>query len=282
MTELRWHCSKEREVPCRNATLHVGKELQMKRTKWIALVAAVAATIAVWQIMRNQMRQQEAELDYREVIVAAEEIRRGEVIQRGKLGVRKVPRQYTPVTAVERAGDVLGKVAQSAIAPGEMITPERLSNPESGQAGLAYKIPDENRAITLTVGVESGVAGMILPGNRVDILVSLPDTTDSVPAEAEQVQEVVNAASTIYLLEDVYVLACGRSMSADEAERIASESGQYIESVTLSVTPEEARQVELYTYTASQNSGNVRLVLRPAVQEDAETGNLENDVEEQS
>lgn len=254
----------------------------MKRTKWIALIAAIAATIAVWQIMRTQMQQKEAELDYREVIVAAEEIQRGEVIQRGKLGLRKVPRQYTPATAVERAGDVLGKVAQSAIAPGEMITPERLSNPESGQAGLAYKIPDENRAITLTVGVESGVAGMILPGNRVDILVSLPDTTGSVPDGAG----VVNYASTIYLLEDVYVLACGRSMSADEAERIASESGQYIESVTLSVTPEEARQVELYTYTASQNSGNVRLVLRPAVQEDekpdAEAGNLENDVEEQS
>lgn len=263
----------------------------MKRTKWIALVAAIAATVAVWQIMSNQMRKQEAEMDYRDVVVAESGIRRGEVIQRGKLGIRKVPRQYTPASALEQAGDAVGKVAQSAVAPGEVITTERLSNPESGQAGLAYKIPDENRAITLTVGVESGVAGMILPGNRVDILVSLPnDAAHETGQPAAEISpdggmEAVNNTSTIYLLENVHVLACGRSMSADEAARTAAETGQNVESVTLSMTPEEARQVELFTYTAKQYNGNVRLVLRPEAQEDGapeqESGTHENDIEEQ-
>ena len=258
-------------------------------------MAAAAATFAVWQVMSNQMRQQEAEMDYREVVVAEETIRKGEVIQRGKLGTRKVPRQYTPPTAFERTGDALGKVAQSAIAQGEVITPERLSNPESGQAGLSYKIPPENRAITLTVGVESGVAGMILPGNRVDILVSLPKPvmerlepleSENPPEEAQgQPQGAEDSVSTIYLLEDVYVLACGRSMSPEEADRAVSEAGQIMDSVTLSVTPEEARQVELFTYTAKQNNGNIRFVLRPAEQKEAsdtETGDPENDIEEQS
>lgn len=266
----------------------------MKRTKWIALVAALAATIAVWQIMSNQMRRQEAEMDFREVIVAEGDIQKGEVIQRGKLGVRKVPRQYTPLTALESTGDALGKVAQSPIGQGEVLTPGRLSNPESGQAGLAYKIPDGNKAITLTVGVESGVAGMILPGNKVDIMITLPAAAGVAGAvdpglSPEGVQGTIPAAgdaSTIYLLEDVYVLACGRFMSPDEAIRAVSESGQPMDSLTLSLTQEEARQVELFTFIAKQKGGNIRFVLRSAEQEagtpDTEPGGSENDVEEQN
>lgn len=247
----------------------------MKRTKWIALLAALIATYAVWQILSSQVRKQEAELDYRQVVVAGVNIKKGALVQRGQLELRKIPRQYTPADALEDIGEAVGKVAQGGIAPGEILTSARLSNPESGQAGLAYKIPKDRRALTLTVGIEAGVAGMIIPGNEVDILISIigdaPGAPQSpVPADGMEGAEVIAAQggdtgfTTFYLLEKVSVLACSQSLSQEAMEQPAAE---IYDSVTLSVTREEAWQIEHFSYMARQMGGNIRLTLRPSEQE---------------
>lgn len=254
----------------------------MKRTKWIALLAALIASYAVWQILSSQVKKQEAELDYRQVVVAGTEIKKGAVVQRGQLEVKKIPRQYTPKDALEEGGAAVGKVAQSGIVPGEILTPARLSDPEDGQAGLAYKIPEDHRALTLTVGIEAGVAGMILPGDNVDILISMPADMENVPlpaapeegaegAEAPQIlaegQTGDTNFDTFYLLEKVPVLACSRSLSPEAAEQTTAERGEIYDSVTLSLTRGEAMDVEHYTYAARQYGGNIRLTLRPSEQE---------------
>lgn len=272
----------------------------MKRTKWIALLAAFVATFAVWQILSGLNMQKEAEMDYREVVVAGAEIAKGDVIPQGKVEIKKVPRQYTPENALEEGKDAVGMVALSDIAAGEIVTPKRLTSPDSGMAGLSYKIPEGLRAVTLTSSVESGVAGLILPGNEVDILITLsrqPGETGTAmegAAETEPMPEPTsngNSYSSFYLLEKVQVLACGTKMSADEVEKAAQETGQMYDSVTLAVTPEDAKQLELYTHMAKQAGGNIRMTLRPsegeAGQEKAGEGNTEeggpeeNDTEEQ-
>ena len=56
----------------------------MKHRKLIAFLAAIIATFAIWQILNTQNKNKEAQMDYREVIVAAGEIKKGEVIPRKK------------------------------------------------------------------------------------------------------------------------------------------------------------------------------------------------------
>ena len=72
----------------------------MKHRKLIAFLAAIIATFAIWQILNTQNKNKEAQMDYREVIVAAGEIKKGEVIPRSKLTLKKIPRQYTPEDAL--------------------------------------------------------------------------------------------------------------------------------------------------------------------------------------
>ena len=54
----------------------------MKHRKLIAFLAAIIATFAIWQILNTQNKNKEAQMDYREVIVAAGEIKKGEVIKK--------------------------------------------------------------------------------------------------------------------------------------------------------------------------------------------------------
>ena len=143
----------------------------MKHRKLIAFLAAIIATFAIWQILNTQNKNKEAQMDYREVIVAAGEIKKGEVIPRSKLTLKKIPRQYTPEDALEDGNSAIGKMAQSGILPGEILTTARLMDTENGQAGLA--IPEGSRAITLNVDTETGVSGMVMPGDEVDLIVSL-------------------------------------------------------------------------------------------------------------
>lgn len=255
--------------------------MTMKYRKLIAFLAAVVATFAIWQILNTQNKKREAELDYREVIVAVGEVKMGEVIQRSKLTLKKIPRQYTPEDALEEGKDAIGKVAQSGILPGEILTAARLVDAENGQAGLAYKIPEDSRAITLNVNTESGVSGMVMPGDEVDLMISLTGIAgmETVPpdgglppegtlpgAEAQGENQMMGDAvvNTYYLLEKVEVLACGSALSKETAGQIEEETGKMYDSVTLSVSREEALLVEFYTYLAKNNNGNIRMTLRPA------------------
>ena len=217
----------------------------MKRTKMISLLAAVVATIAVWYVLNGRKAEQFSLETARAVVTARVGIAEGTVIEEGMLEIRQIPNAYVSGAAFESAKDVAGTVARGDIAPGEQITRGRLSSSEADEVGLAYRIQNGKRALTLEVGVEAGVAGMIVPGNKVDILVtSLNETGDMM---------------TGYLLEQVEVLAVDSLMGRWEGT-----GGTMYGSITLSVTPEEALQAESSIFKArNRDDGNVRVTLRP-------------------
>ena len=95
------------------------------------------------------------------------------------------------------------------------------------------------------MGVEAGIANMIVPGNKVDILETNLNATGGL--------------TTGYLLQGVEVLAVDSHL-----RRWDGAGADAYGSVTLSVTPEEALIVEMDSFTArTVNGGNIRLLLRP-------------------
>ena len=60
------------------------------------------------------------------------------------------------------------------------------------------------------------------------------------------------------------MLACGSELCREAAGQIESETGKMYDSVTLSVTREEALQIEFYTYLSKNYNGNIRMTLHPA------------------
>lgn len=88
----------------------------MKKTKLIALLAAVIATIAIWSVLNRRTTPQFDEADYLPVVTARINISEGTVIEAGMLEVRQVLSTYVPGSAYTQTDDVIGNVARDEIA----------------------------------------------------------------------------------------------------------------------------------------------------------------------
>src|ERR1019366_5021886 len=105
--------------------------------------------------------------------------------------------------------------------------------------GVAPMIPPGMRALAVRVNDVAGVAGFVLPGARVDVLVTgrPPGADDTV---------------TTPVLEDVAVLSAGQTVEADSHSQSMS-----VAVVTLLVTPAQA-----VSLTLAASEGKIQLVLR--------------------
>ena len=109
------------------------------------------------------------------------------------------------------------------------------------------------RAITIEVDEINSMAQMVKPGNRVDLMLLVPDRSD--PDGGFEVMMV---------LQNVKVLATGQSVAPkeytdSEGKKQQSPGGkdQNYNNFTFEVTPQEAATIAL-----AQNSGKIRAVLR--------------------
>ena len=82
-----------------------------------------------------------------------------------------MPEGAAPAGVSVNFDDVDGRVATVPIARGEMLIAERFAAHDSGST-LAALVGSNMRAVTVRVNDVIGVAGFLLPGNRVDVLSS--------------------------------------------------------------------------------------------------------------
>jgi pilus assembly protein CpaB len=108
------------------------------------------------------------------VVVAAGDIPFAAKIELKHVKLIDWPSQSMPAGAVSDPKQVEGKVAQRSFVRDEPVTRERLRDYLGGST-LSAMIKPGMRAISLRVDDVAGVAGFILPGNKVDILGTLPD-----------------------------------------------------------------------------------------------------------
>ena len=133
---------------------------------------------------------------------------------------------------------VIGRIVLYPLAAGEPILERQLANPGSS-AGLSTKIPDGMRAISLRSDEVVGVAGFLLPGTHVDVLVTVHP-----PGGADPVTNTV--------LQDVEILTTGQKIEPDPEGKPTTATV-----VTLLVKPEDAQKVDL-----ASTQGIVHFVLR--------------------
>ena len=153
--------------------------------------------------------------------------------------VESVPKNaYTDVVTGVGETPEDPKIVLQTIQEGEVVLPYKLSGP-GGRGGLAPHIPDNMRAITISVNEIRGVAGFVLPGNHVDLLL-----TSSLGQRDKRL-------ATRVLLQDVVVLGVAQEISQKKNEP------KVVKSVTLLVTPKQAQML-----TLAQSLGGLTLVLR--------------------
>ena len=199
---------------------------------WATIVAGVFYRLASGAGSRTRAESQ------KQIVVAARPLPAGATIDRDSLKLRTVPDSMVPAGAFTKVDDVLDRPVVSPIQPDEPVVEARIAAKGSGM-GLAPLIPTGMRAISVRVNDVVGVAGFILPGMRVDVLV-----TARPPGRQDTVTRTV--------LQNIVVLSAGQTTQTDgKSQSIIAPV------VTLLVSPQEAESV-----TLSNTEGHIQLVLR--------------------
>lgn len=139
---------------------------------------------------------------------------------------------------------LIGTVVRFAVTAGEPVTQGTLVSPQD-RGFLAAALTPGMRAITVPVSQNSGVAGFIFPGDRVDMMLTQGVSGETV---AMQVSETI--------LRNLRVLATDQATSQEVVEGRAIP--RVSTNVTLEVTPRIAEKI-----TVAQTLGSISFSLRP-------------------
>jgi len=180
-----------------------------------------------------------AEPDYIEVLVAAERLLPGSFVKPSSLRWQTWPDVEVPAGYQVRGqsddADFTGSVVRQVLTPGDPLLPEHVIRP--GDRGfLAAVLDPDMRAVSVPVDAASSNAGLILPGDRVDLILtqSMPGTGDG--GHTRRVSETI--------LQNLRVIAMGRRLHQDPDEIVGNDVAR---TATLEVTPEGAEVVALVT-----------------------------------
>lgn len=172
------------------------------------------------------------------LVVAAQPLPPGASIAAAAVKIVRVPEKLFPHGGFSKVEEVVGRPVVSSIQADEPVVEARIA-PRGSGFGVAPMIPSGMRAMAVRVNDVAGVAGFVLPGARVDVLV-----TGRPPGSEDTV--------TTPVLEDVAVLSAGQAVEADSQSRSMS-----VPVVTLLVTPAQAVSLTLAAF-----EGKIQLVLR--------------------
>jgi pilus assembly protein CpaB len=212
---------------------------------WIPLALAIvlgliAAKVARDTLARNRSVGQTPTKTVT-VVVTKTAVPPGQELTAELLAMGPISAAAPPAGAFTDPAAVVGRVSAVGMFPGQPVMDSLLAAKGSG-SGLQALVPKGMRAITVEVNETSGVAGMIIPGCRVDVVCTL--------ARARRADTV---ACTV--VQDVLVQAVGQRLTAtrnpDEKEPAP------VRTITLIASPREAEAIEL-----ASSTGRTRLVLR--------------------
>jgi pilus assembly protein CpaB len=214
-----------------------------RRLLTILLVALVVASLCTWLVIRLVGVRLAASkpMATTQVVAAAKDIPLGAVITKADLTTITIGGS-APKGTILKMDDAVGRGVSSEIYQGEPVLESRLAGIGSG-GGLAPTIPQGMRACAVRVDEVVGVAGFVIPGSRVDVLVSGNPPGPGGNTEGVQTQT---------LLQNIQVLSAGTDIAKD-----AEGKPQQVQVVNLLVTPEQAETLSL-----ASNSLKIQLVLR--------------------
>jgi pilus assembly protein CpaB len=205
----------------------------------VSLVFALVVSAVFYQMTARSAAPKKVEsTEQKDLVVTTRPLGVGVMIKPADVKVVKIAGEAFPKGGFSKVEDVLDRPVVSNMLLEEPVLDGRLAVKGSG-LGLAPTIPVGMRAVTVRMNDVANVAGFVLPGMRVDVLVTgHPPSGDS--------------DMTTTVLQNMLVLSAGTTIQPDAR-------GQAIQapSVTLLANPADA---ELLTLAGS--NGRIQLVLR--------------------
>jgi pilus assembly protein CpaB len=213
----------------------------MNRTRllFIGIIAlALGGLLSSIVYKTLQARTGHAQAPGVDVVVAANDLNVGSKIEDRDLKIVRLPAESLPEGVFHSKTRVVGRGVVLPVSKAEFILPNKVAGENAG-SGMPALIPPGMRAVSVRVNEVVAVAGFVVPGTRVDVLL-----TGNPGGNAE------NQTTTV--LENIAVVAAGQKL-----ERNAAGEPQSVPVITLLVSPEDAQKLTL----ASQE-GRIQLTLR--------------------
>ena len=182
------------------------------------------------------------------VVVAARPIAIGTELTAQDVKVLAWPGGSPIAGAIGDPKAVINRGLLTAVLENEPITANKVAAANEG-AGLSPVIPRGMRALAVRVNDVIGVAGFVVPGSRVDLVVTMRQTKGSITRTAAS---------------NVQVLTAGTRQ--DQGKPDDGKKPNQSTVVTLMVTPEDAERIAL-----AQSEGDIMLVLRNPLDTDVTT-----------
>lgn len=245
---------------------------------WISLAAALLAvglSMAWFSKKEKSLMESATPID---ALVALKDIPQDARLDDTLIEVVKIPKRYVQPGAVSTKEDAFDRVLSVPVLAGTQILESMFKPADVGS--LAKKAPAGFRAVSVSANEVSAVAGLIQPGDYVDVLLTVE--TGGVDAQGRERQE---DAMTKTILQNALVLANNQTSSKQEFERHLSggkiagpgttfakadvesaDKGKQIRTLTLALKPEDAQKVVL-----AQEIGSVSIALRSAMGQEKDT-----------
>ncbi len=209
----------------------------------VLIVALLAVSVFGWSIMKQGKRQVAVVPPATEqILVASDQLHAGALLQPGDIAGAAILLTAAPTGAnldsPANRSALVGSMIRLPITQGAPIMSNAVIHP--GDHGfLAAVLAPGMRAITVGVDAISGAAGLIWPGDHVDVLLTQTLDDQSVPLGSRIAAELV--------LQNVRVIATGQQLvqgsvnSVDKPVPIAT-------TVTLEVTPDQSERCAVATH----------------------------------
>ena len=215
----------------------------MNRTARTLLVIAIAvcvASVASYSVYRAVQRIPERQVEIASVfaVVATRSLPTGTRLMRDDVKLVAWPAKSPLPGGFGAVEPVIDRGLIASVVENEPITASKIA-PAGAGAGLPPSIPAGMRAISVRVNEVIGVAGFVVPGTRVDVVVTVKQGQDSMSR---------------VVVDKVQVLTAGTRYDQEK-----SKDGEPVQStvVTLMVTPEDAERIAL-----ASTEGHIMLALR--------------------
>lgn len=259
--------------------------MQQKRLNLIIGVILAIVTIVfvnMYLVKERERVEQQYQLALQQknsnlvpVLLAIKRIPKETILKPEMFKTEIIPQEALQPGALTNADSVANKKTLVEIPKGDQVTTAKISfqkprqpRPERGRS-LAETTPSGKRAVTIKVDVLTGAGGMILPGDRVDVVASI-----AIPMQTPDGKQIAQQAN-VPLFQHVLVLAVGQQLATTVEKKAKDSSSPWQWSgprqtsqkttrkgnngslITLALSPQEAN---LLGFVSEQ--AKIRLMLR--------------------
>jgi pilus assembly protein CpaB len=205
----------------------------------VATVLAIAAGGGIYLYLKGMPVAEATAPETVPVVVATDDMTFGTTLKSEHLKVVPFPKEAVPPGSYSSVDSVLAQTTKVFLGQGEPVLKSKLS---AIGGGLSVRVSPAMRAMSLNVNDVTGVSGFVLPGDRVDVIVTVDNVAGS------------NVAVSKTILQDAEVLAAGVKTENKNNQHIT------VQTVTILVEPDGAEKLAL-----GVAQGKVHLALRNPV-----------------